>query len=154
MEFEEFETGLAEYRRGQRLEFLPEEFDPFESLAATDADLAVAEAELGVHLPEKYKEFMKRHGGGVFGFVELLPVKSPDQGKEDLLEVNASNLVPEEFIAIAPVGTGDWWGFSVVEGRCQDEVGFLDHEDGHVEPAAADTLEFLTRVGLRLETGS
>ncbi|WP_370013479.1 SMI1/KNR4 family protein [Nocardiopsis sp. Huas11] len=69
--------------------------------------------------------------------------------EEDLITINQSSFIPEGFLAVAPVGTGDWWGFPVREGVCTDTMVFLDHGDGMTEELGLDFLEFLVREGLR-----
>jgi hypothetical protein len=150
VEFEEFEALLRDVRAAQAGRTLPEGFQLFDSWRASDADIDRAESELEVRLPEKYKLFMRRHGGGVFQFVELLPVVSPDARSEDLMEVNHNQFRALDFIAVSPVGTGDWWGFSISEGVCADAVDFWGHEDGQITGFASDFLEFVARQGLRM----
>jgi hypothetical protein len=48
------------------------------------------------------------------------------------------------FVASAPVGSGDHWGFQVIDGRCHDEVWFRFHEAGDLELDADDFLELST----------
>ncbi|MGK5497900.1 SMI1/KNR4 family protein [Streptomyces sp. URMC 125] len=149
MEFEQFESLLAT-TRAERERTLPEGFHAFDLLAASNEELAQAEQRLGVRLPDDYKKFMRRYGGGEFLFLDLLPVLSHDGAEDDLVGVNESDIESEDFIAIAPVGTGDWWGFSASGAVCRNQVDFLDHEDGQVRFAAADFFEFLARQGLRV----
>ncbi|MBC6460374.1 SMI1/KNR4 family protein [Actinomadura sp. HBU206391] len=151
MEFQEFEVVLQAARAERLGSDYPEEFQLFDFWRATDSDLRQAESELGVQLPEKYKEFMRRHGGGVFMFLDLLPVVSPDGRAEDLVMVNKGEFREAGFVAVSPVGTGDWWGFSLSDGVCGDTVDFLDHEDGGITPSFADFLDFLTQKGLRVD---
>ncbi|GAB7108380.1 hypothetical protein JCM4814A_66940 [Streptomyces phaeofaciens JCM 4814] len=149
MEFEEFEIRLSAVRAERAGRTLPEGFQLFDSWAASDVDLMRVEQELQVRLPGKYKEFMRRHGAGQFLFLDLLPVVSVDEDGDDLLSVNRAEFPSGGFVAVAPVGTGDWWGFSVVDGVCLERVDFVDHEDGHIEFLYADFLEFLDCKGLR-----
>ncbi|MEV8065065.1 SMI1/KNR4 family protein [Streptomyces sp. NPDC085995] len=151
MEFEEFEAILSAARTERAGQSLPEGFQLFDSWVASDADLSHAEQTLRARLPEKYKEFMRRHGAGQFLFLDLLPVVSVDEQQDDLLSVNEEEFRGGEFVAVAPVGTGDWWGFRVVDGVCLDRVDFVDHEDGSVSSAYSDFLEFLARRGLRAD---
>jgi hypothetical protein len=149
VEFEEFEALLQDVRTAQAGRTLPEGFQLFDSWRASDADIEHVEDQLDIRLPEKYKTFMRRHGGGVFQFVELLPVVSPNDRSEDLIEVNRGQFRAVDFIAVSPVGTGDWWGFSVSEGVCGDAVNFWGHEDRRITGFAPDFLEFVARQGLR-----
>ncbi|GAA4053639.1 SMI1/KNR4 family protein [Actinomadura miaoliensis] len=151
MEFGEFEEILQAASTQRLGRNYPEEIQIFDSWRATDSELQRVESELGVQLPAKYKEFMRRHGGGVFMFVDLLPVVSPDGRVDDLITVNKGKIRAVGFVAIAPVGTGDWWGFSVAGHICSAEVHFLDHENESVTPSFADFFDFLIRKGLRVD---
>ena len=148
MEFDEFEALVERIRAEQRTRILPEGFQVFDSWKASEAQIAHAEKSLGVQLPLKYKRFMTLYGGGVFKFVELLPIISPSPRDENLVAVNEGYFHEAGFIAVAPVGTGDWWGFTVHGDRCGDTVDFWGHEEGSVEPSMMDFLEFLVRKGL------
>lgn len=150
MEFEEFETQVASVRAERAGKQYPPGFQLFDSWTASDDDLVRVEAELQTQLPAKYKEFMRRFGGGQFVFVDLLPAKSPDGRSEDLLTVNKGDFATPNFVAVAPVGTGDWWGFASANGVCEEQVSFLDHEDGSLQYDAADFLEFASDKGLRI----
>jgi hypothetical protein len=151
VEFEELETFLLAARTEGLGSNYPEEFQLFDSWRATSSDLRQAESELNVQLPEKYKEFMCRYGGGVFMFLDILPVISPDGRAEDLVMVNKGQIREAGFVAVSPVGTGDWWGFSVSNGICGDTVDFLDHHSGDITPSLVDFLGFLAQKGLRID---
>lgn len=150
MEFEEFETHLAAARTKRAGLSSGEGFDVFEGRLASQEDLVAAERALRVQLPDDYKEFMKRHGGGMFLFLDLLPVSGSDDQEDDLVKVNLRDFADIAFVAVAPVGTGDWWGFSVTEGRCASQVSFWDHEDGSVQVEVDTFLGFVAREGLRV----
>ncbi|MEU4623344.1 SMI1/KNR4 family protein [Actinoplanes sp. NPDC023801] len=115
---------------------------PQEEAASVDRELAVV-------LPDKYKAFMMRYGGGVFGFVELLPLIPVPSTSDDLRTVNVREFADRRFVAVAPVGTGDHWGFPVTDGRCSEQVWFHFHDAGGHEPVAADFLDFMAEYGLR-----
>jgi len=150
MEFEELEAQVESFRAERAGKQYPLGFQLFDSWTATDDDLATVEIELGTQLPSKYKRFMRAFGGGVFSFVELLPAKSLDGRSEDLLSVNTGEYAVPNFVAVAPVGTGDWWGFVSENGVCREQVSFLDHEDGSVQLDSADFYEFASAKGLRI----
>lgn len=150
MEFEEFETHLAAAHAKRAGLSGPEGFEVFECRTASEDDLLRAEGALHAQLPHEYKDFMKRHGGGMFLFLDLLPVVGSGDQDDDLLKVNLQEFVGVDFVAVAPVGTGDWWGFSVIDGRCTGQVNFWDHEDGRVQFEADSFLYFLVREGLRV----
>jgi antitoxin YobK len=127
----------------------PQWFLVFNGLVARQVDVSNAEEQLGARLPTKYKWFMENYGGGAFAFTDILPVVMPDESGESVISVNAENTWSEPFIAVAPVGTGDWWGFLVKSGECSDEVHMHDHEDGTISLQADDFLEFAAKHSLR-----
>jgi antitoxin YobK len=147
-EFQDFEIALRRTQEEYSRRDLPEGFQLFDFWRATEADIQGVESQLNVRLPDRYKEFMRRYGGGQFLFLDLLPVLSPDGREDDLISVNQGSFLAAGFVGVAPVGTGDWWGFSVVEGVCGDAVDFLDHENGNVSASTDDFLDFLTSKGL------
>ena len=117
---------------------------------AGDDEIAYVERRMGVALPAGYKAFMRSYGGGMFGLVDLLPiVAEPDGSEDDLLTVNDREFPDRTFVAVAPVGTGDYWAFPVADRRCRDEVCFCFHDGGEPEPVAADFLEFVASHGLK-----
>jgi hypothetical protein len=117
--------------------------------------IAHVEDRMDVIFPDKYKYFMTRYGGGVFGFVELLPIVGPDEESRDgdLRTVNDQFFPARDFVAVAEVGTGDYWGFPVTRGRCHDQVWFHFHDHDDREQAAADFLEFVAEHGLQSSAG-
>ncbi|GAA0577171.1 hypothetical protein GCM10010172_72350 [Paractinoplanes ferrugineus] len=117
---------------------------------AGDDEIAFVERRMGVALPTAFKAFMRSYGGGMFGFIDLLPiVVEPDGREDDLLTVNDREFPDRSFVAVAPVGTGDYWAFPVADGRCRDEVWFCFHDGGEPEAVAADFLEFVASHGLK-----
>jgi antitoxin YobK len=94
-------------------------FALIDARAASAQELLEAEEHLGATLPSQYKTFMMHYGGGQFGLIDLLPV-TPIRGDDDIVSVNQRENPAGSFVAIAPVGTGDYWGFPVTNGRCSD----------------------------------
>jgi hypothetical protein len=92
---------------------------------------------------------MMRYGGGVFGFVELFPVAPVSSGTDDLRTFNDREFPDRSFVAVAPVGTGDHWGFPVIDGRCSEQVWFHFDDAGDDELVAQDFLEFVASRGLK-----
>jgi hypothetical protein len=127
---------------------MPEGFDPFDSLTASSEEISQVEEALGVGLPDSYKEFLRVVGAGSFLFLDLLPAVRQGDVDEDLVSVNTGNFKIPDFVAVAPVGTGDWWGFPVVDGRCEDRVLFWDHETGELQAESNGFLEFVAAKGL------
>ncbi|MEV2238415.1 SMI1/KNR4 family protein [Micromonospora sp. NPDC049891] len=146
----EFDALVEPLRRKSVASLAEHGFALIEGRTATAAEVTDLEKQLGVTLPEKYKAFMMRYGGGVVGCVELFPIVGTVSGGDDVTSVNDREFPDRAFIAIAPVGTGDHWGFPVDDGHCREEVWFHFHDGGDPEREAADVLEFVARRGLRL----
>lgn len=127
----------------------PQWFLAFDEWKADIEDIAEVERRLEVHLPEKYKWFMRNYGGGAFGFTDILPLLVPEEGEDSVLSVNVESSWSVPFVAASPVGTGDWWGFLVNGGDCSSEVHFIDHEDGSTTEQAVDFLDFVNRFSLK-----
>ncbi|GAA4227267.1 hypothetical protein GCM10022254_14540 [Actinomadura meridiana] len=92
MEFEQFEQVLQDASAGRLGRNYPAEIQIFDSRRATGSELQQVESELRVQLPSQYKEFMRRHGSGVFMFVDLLPAIASDGRSDDLIAVNKGSL--------------------------------------------------------------
>ncbi|WP_433796518.1 SMI1/KNR4 family protein [Actinoplanes sp. CA-252034] len=124
-------------------------FSLIEGRTATAEEITAVELSMGVVLPDKYKAFMMRHGGGMFGFLDLFPIVSTPGRYDDLETVNDDEFPDRGFVVVSPVGTGDHWGFPVTDGRCHDAVWFHFHDDPDDELVAADFLEFVAEHGLK-----
>jgi hypothetical protein len=124
-------------------------FNLIEGRIASADEIANFELDLAVVLPDKYKAFMMRFGGGMFGYVELLPIVAMPGTYDDLSTINDSEFPDRSFLAVAPVGTGDYWGFPVIAGRCLDAVWYRYHDIDEDELVAADFLDFIAEHGLK-----
>jgi hypothetical protein len=153
VDFDEFEAVLSGVRASSIITRSSPELQPFGFRRASGDEIALAESALGVSLPLEYRQFMTTYGGGQFLFLDLLLVAAADQRLEDIIGVNRAEAIPG-FIAIAPVGTGDWWGFEVRDSGCDERVSFWYHDDGVVEAKYSGFLEFLVEVGLRASGGN
>lgn len=111
----------------------PKWLDLFEYWVATDEGIALANTAPGTQLSDDYVWFMRRYKGGTFGFVEILPIVAPEPGIDDFLRINQEGYTPLYFIAIAPVGTGDWWGFTIEGGRCSRSAHFAYHNSPDIQ---------------------
>ncbi|BCJ47818.1 hypothetical protein GCM10010168_21770 [Actinoplanes ianthinogenes] len=68
---------------------------------------------------------------------------------DDLRTINDREFPDRSFVAVAPVGTGDHWGFPVVDGRCSEQVWFHFHDADDDELVAQDFLEFVASHALK-----
>jgi hypothetical protein len=150
MDLAEFDRLAESLRHRSALATATDGLPLIEGFTSTAQEITDVEQHLGVTLPDKYKSFMMRYGGGGFGFVELIPLTSPPSaGIQDLDSLNREEFPDRSFIAVAPVGTGDYWGFPVTHGRCHDQVWFHFHDADDPELDADDFLEFVARHGLQ-----
>lgn len=87
----------------------------------------------------------------MFGFVDLLPLVEPEKpGRHGEVWTENDRYFPDrDFVAVAEVGTGDYWRFPVTDGRCHEQVWFHFHDGGDREPVAADFLEVVVEYGLK-----
>lgn len=150
--FEQLGSRVNEVMARHQSLGLPAEMAPINCIRATAEEIGQAEHALGVRLPGQYKDFMLRYGGGSFVSLDLLPVVASEGHMNDLASINTrdeSFMVP--FVAVAPVGTGDWWGFQTLEGECREQVGFYSFENDTVRTKYPNFLEFVAREGLLIE---
>lgn len=113
------------------------------------AQIARAEQTLGVLLPESYAQFVKRFGGGFFGFSL---VYSLDEASEFyLLSHNtADSAAKHGYVAVIDYETGDTAGFRVENGQCGEQMWRYDHESGRLQKLPyEDLLSFLAANALR-----
>lgn len=95
-----------------------------ERVASSERDVADLEAQLGIRLPLAYRDFVTAHGAGLFAFLTVL---GPGTGTPWDLTAHRRGL-PAEFIPVADLATGDYFGHVVVDGRCQERVSVWDHD--------------------------
>ncbi|MEV1147917.1 SMI1/KNR4 family protein [Micromonospora sp. NPDC049799] len=151
MDFEEFDQHVQSLRaRTAQSGFEAiEDFKVIEGLTASAEEIAEAERALGATLPAQYKAFMMRYGGGSFGFLDLLPIPTAGSAHhvDDVVSVSQAEFPDGSFVAVAPVGTGDYWCFPAIDGRCSDEVWFHYHDADDPTLGAPDFLHFAARHG-------
>lgn len=147
MELAEFEVLAEPLRRKPAVYQVEYGFALIEGHTVSAEEIANVEREMAVVLPYKYKAFMMRYGGGAFGFVDLFPLL-PASEWDDLRTLNDQEFPDRSFVAVAPVGTGDHWGFPVTDGHCHEQVWFRCHDAGEDELVAHDFLDFVASCGL------
>jgi antitoxin YobK len=114
----------------------------------TSWQLTQIEREIGIKLPEFYKEFLSAYGAGDFGAVTLL---SPDPKSEfPAWEINSMAENREcNFIGIVELDS-DYYGFLVEHGVCSNDIWRSDYELGReiCSTGYSDLFEFLARAAL------
>jgi hypothetical protein len=147
VDFAEFDRLVEPLRARSAAMQAAHGFASIDARAASAQELRDAEKRLGATLPSQYKTFMMRYGGGQFGLLGLLPV-TPIPGGEDVVSVSQREDTTGSFVVVAPVGTGDYWGFPLINGRCSNEVWFRFHDAGDPDLAANDFLSSVANHGL------
>ncbi len=122
--------------------------DEHEILAADDS-IKNAENQLSVILPDTYKQFVKYYGGGYFAFTNIFSVD--ENGEWYIVEKNydARSYLPNNFIAISDDETGGFYGYNVVDGKCNEDVFYWDHDSATIgDKLYKNVFEYITMVGL------
>lgn len=89
--------------------------------------LTEAEEKLGAKLPSDYKDFIFEYGGGYFAFSN---VYSLEVGSDwNLVDINCKyDAIRIGYVLISENGSGDFYGFKIVNGVCEPKIYFYDHE--------------------------
>lgn len=108
-----------------------------------------AEQELNVSFPTQYVELFSLANGPEIGEWILFPIKDTTnlkktwdhvvrQNKEVLIET-----LPENLIAIAEDGTGDYLCLEIEDGKAKDPILLWLHEEVEVEELASTLKDFI-----------
>lgn len=110
----------------------------------SNQDLEALQAALKTMLPSAFRSFVLRYGSGRFAFTSALPLR-------DIIEHRNRHLSGHQFIPLSDDGTGGWYGSIVTDGKCSEEVYYLDPMEA--DPAQltdSDFYAFAARTGFRL----
>jgi hypothetical protein len=100
--------------------------------------------QLGSTLPDDFVWFLRKYGGGNFGFAS---VYSADDSSDLYLPDNQSGDT-SGFVAVSDDGTGNLFGFRVADGTAEDGVIIWEHETGSAEPTGTPFLDWLAKTAL------
>ena len=115
---------------------------------ATELELLAVEKELDVDLPNKLIDFYNETNG-VFGQYSVPFIWSIEQMvRENLLVRNIEGLEnytkPDNLLFFSDAGNGDLFGYSLVNGKVQNEDIYVwNHEDSNQRVIASSLEEFL-----------
>jgi hypothetical protein len=123
MDFQAFRT-LVEDIASKNPRFFPPEDLEFSHELPLLADVVAAEEALGVKFPQDYIDYSLHFGSEVFA--EMLNIYSvlPDLGS---YIVNYTSDI-EGFLPVSDNGCGDYYGYRVVDGKCEPQILWWDHE--------------------------
>lgn len=125
-------------------------FDDESELIAENDHIVAVENQLGLMLPEKYKDFVKKFGGGYFAFTNIFSVDS--SGEWFIVDRNdaARKYLPNNFIAVSDDEAGGMYGFVAEDGVCGEEIFYWDNDSSSIsEKMFDDLLDYLIEVGLK-----
>lgn len=114
---------------------------------ASTAMIKDVEEYYNLKFPDSYKEYLKQYGGGYFGYII---VYSCDYNGMFYIKNNvAKELVLERaFLPIIDLETGDFIGFKIVGGKCQNTVAMFLHEENELQDLRIDFYDALLEYGL------
>ncbi len=142
MRFQKFKNKVVDLKGRKPIWFGLEGDAP-----ASDSEIAVVESTLRLKLPKSYIEFVREFGGGYFAFGNVFSVSASSDWS--IMRRNES-LEITNFLAVSDNECGDYFGFQIVNGHCQDPVHFWDHEkpDSIILTEYRDLFEFLDATAL------
>src|SRR4051812_12283567 len=98
-------SQLVAKARQSKLFWCDGEADP----PATDAQINLAEEQIGARFPDEYTFFVKQFGGGYFAYANVFSV-FPDS-KWNLNAINKKYRLRENFVAVSDDQCGGYYGF-------------------------------------------
>lgn len=116
---------------------------------ATKKDILEAEDALRVHLPDDYKDFVGKYGGGYFALANVYSLDSSSEWY--LKEINHKySDVSDGYLLVSDNGVGDFYGYKITDGTCSSNIFFYDHEiDDWKDTRFANIFEYLEEVALK-----
>ena len=110
--------------------------------------IEAVEEYYSVKLPDCYKDFVKQYGGGYFGFII---VYSCDCDGMFYIKDSISKewVLKKSFLPIIDLDTGDFLGFKIKDGICQNTVALYYHEENELQELEMSFYEVLLKYGLK-----
>lgn len=122
MDFDAFRTLVDKTKKDHPAWF---GLEPDEN--ADDEALNEAEEKLGAKLPDDYKKFVSEYGGGYFAFSSVFSLQAGSDW--NLIDLNQKyDDIRSGYVLVSENGSGDFYGFKVVNGICEPKIHFYDHE--------------------------
>jgi hypothetical protein len=121
--FEELQTHIS-ILQGKN----PVYFELRDNTPITEQDWAASEHYLHTRLPLTYRQFTQTYGGGYFAFTTIyLPLEHHHEWSISQLNLEYRD-IRENHILFSDNGCGDFYAFKSVNGVCNPEIYFFDHE--------------------------
>lgn len=101
-------------------------------------------------LPDAYKDFVNQYGGGYFGFIV---VYSCDCNGMFYIKDNVLKewVAEKSFLPVVDFETGDFLGFEIKAGICQNTIALYSHEEDELHEIEMDFYEALLKFGLKCD---
>lgn len=115
---------------------------------ASNKMIEEVEKYYNVRMCKEYKEFLELYGGGYFGFVVIF---SCDHNSKFYIKSNVlKDWVSEKlFLPVVDLETGDFFGFEIMDGKCQNTISLYSHEEDMIYELEMDFYEILLKYGLK-----
>lgn len=117
--------------------------------SATETDILTIKKELNINMPEKLAELYKETNG-VFGNYGISLIWSTEQIVKENLSFRAiheyrDSMMPlDTFLFFSDAGNGDLFGYSIVNGRIQNEEIYVwNHEENSWRVIAPSLEDFI-----------
>lgn len=117
---------------------------------ASDEEITQIESYFCIQLPESYKSFLKKYGGGYFAYTV---VYSSDANSDFYVIKNITKdwVDTYNFFPIIDFETGDLGGFKVNDKQCNDFFSIFTHEEKRIiDYDKYDFFQALLKYGLKL----
>lgn len=100
--------------------------------------------------PQDYIDFLKRYGGGYFGFTVVF---SFDANGDFYIKNNISKqwTAEKNFLPFLDLETGDFIGFLIQNRICTEKIAVYSHEEGELSELNLDFYNVLLKYGLNLD---
>lgn len=143
MNFNEFKDLVEVIKRAH-----PVWFGLAPDKSVNESAIVSVETKLEVKLPDEYKEFILKYGGGYFSFSIVYSLD--DVSDWNLIKVNHEYLsLRAGYILISENGVGDFYGYKVINGICSSEIYFYDHEtEGWEKTLFSNLFDYLKKHAL------
>lgn len=145
MNYNEFAEIMSEVKAQN-----PRLFDLGADKTVGEETISKWEKEYGYSLPEDYKAFLKKIGGGYFGYTVIYSFD--ENGQFCITEYVSKEMINElQMIPIIDFETGDYAGFDMKNGMLTDELVIWLHDERMKKRLDIDFYELLVKCGLRNE---
>lgn len=139
MTFVQFQEIDAQRRSENPKLFLRSVSDP----PASEDQLAAVELKTGTRLPEKYRLFLSRFGGGRFGYTNVFSANQSSDWYLPTRASDASRYLPQELLPVSDDFAGGLYVFKIDNGIAGEEIFYWNDDGGLTSTAFHDVFEFL-----------